>query len=77
MVSFDYGTYTQTTVTPTRWYQASVATVKKTESKKDKIRRIAKAKMFASWKTYDQKNRYVIQVKQLCKPQHRVNHIVR
>lgn len=42
----------------------------KKETKKQKIARIAKEKMYASWKTFNDKGRNIIQVKQICKPRH-------
>lgn len=45
---------------------------KKKETKKQRILRIAKEKMLASWKTYNQKTPYVIDMKQLCKPKHKL-----
>jgi len=44
----------------------------KKETKKQRILRIAKEKMLASWKTYNQKTPYVIEIKQLCKPKHKL-----
>ena len=37
---------------------------------KEKIKRIAKEKMFASWKTYNQKTEKILDIKQICKPRH-------
>jgi len=45
----------------------------KIESKKAKIKRIAKEKMFASWKVYNQKTTNIIEIKQICKPRHKIN----
>lgn len=57
-------------------YTVNIATlqpnssVKKYETKKEKIKRIAKEKMFASWKTYNQKTEKILDIKQICKPRH-------
>lgn len=53
---------------PGNYYQKQ----KKQESKKEKIARIAKERMLASHKTYNQKTPSIIQVKQVCKPMHRI-----
>lgn len=45
---------------------------KKVESKKDRIARIAKEKMLASHKTYNQKTPTIKHIKQVCKPAHRI-----
>ena len=50
---------------------------KKEETKKEKIQRVAKEKMLASWKTYNEKTLKIIDVKNLCKPQHRLTHLGR
>jgi len=44
------------------------------ETKKEKLDRTSKEKMLASWKKYDQKDMNVIKIKQMCKPQHRLNY---
>ncbi len=44
----------------------------KVETKKERIKRIAKEKMFASWKSFNQKTEKIIEIKQICKPQHRI-----
>lgn len=44
----------------------------KYETKKEKIKRVAKEKMFASWKTYNQKTEKILEVKQICKPRHKI-----
>ncbi len=41
------------------------------ETKKEKNKRIAKEKMFASWKVYNQKTENIIEIKQICKPKHK------
>lgn len=46
---------------------------KKVETKKERIQRIAKEKMFASWKLFNQKTPTVIEIKQFCKPRHNLN----
>ena len=70
-------------LTPTRIggyysYQTSVnvGAIKKrfVETKKQRIARIAKEKMLASWKKEQFKTDKIKQVIQFCKPQHRVNH---
>lgn len=43
-----------------------------TETKQQKIKRIAKQRMLASWNTHHQKQNNVKQVKQNCKPQHKL-----
>ena len=45
------------------------------EPKKEKIKRIAKEKMYASWKTIDRKTETINIVKQICKPRHQMRHI--
>lgn len=47
------------------------------ESKKDRIKRIAKERMLASRKLFNQKTQSIIQVKQFCKPQHRLGYLKR
>lgn len=49
----------------------------KPETKKEKIARIAKEKMYASWKTFQQNHISIIQVKQICKPRHKLTHMQR
>lgn len=52
-------------------------THKKEETKKEKLNRTSKEKMFVSWKMYNQISLTLIEVKQLCKPKHlkyRLNH---
>lgn len=51
--------------------------VKKQETKKEKIKRVAKEKMFASWKTYNQKTEKILEVKQICKPRHNINKFIK
>lgn len=46
---------------------------KKTETKKERLIRISKERMLASWKTHNQKTETIIQVKQFCKPRHKIN----
>ena len=48
---------------------------RKEETKKEKIKRIAKEKMFASWKTIDRKTETINILKQICKPRHQMKHI--
>lgn len=43
----------------------------KKETKKERIARVAKEKMYASWKMFNQKTLGIIQVKQFAKPRHR------
>lgn len=45
---------------------------KKQETKKERIQRIALAKMYASWDVYNKKKQDVIQIKQLYKPRHKL-----
>jgi len=64
--------YTQ----PTRFYYSSVCyqtgnyVPVKRESKKQRIARIAKEKMFASWQLRHEKKPQVFKVIQTCKPRH-------
>jgi len=51
--------------------------VKKKETKKEKIKRVAKEKMLASWKTYNQKTEKILEVKQICKPRHNINKFIK
>lgn len=46
------------------------SSIRKHETKKEKTKRIAKEKMFASWKTYNQKTEKILDIKQICKPRH-------
>ncbi len=46
--------------------------IKIVETKQQRIDRIATEKMLASWKTYNEKTRNVKEIKQICKPRHRV-----
>ncbi len=54
-------------------YGANFSTKKRKETKKEKIARIAKEKMHASWKTQDQISSNLFKLKQLCKPQFRIH----
>ena len=45
------------------------------EPKKEKIKRIAKEKMYASWKTINRKTETINIVKQICKPRHQMRPI--
>jgi hypothetical protein len=48
------------------------------ETKKEREKRIAKEKMYASWKTHNQREAEkpkVFQIKQICKPRHQMSHI--
>ena len=47
---------------------------KKVETKKEKLDRVSKEKMLASWKTYNEKTEHIIKIKQICKPQHKLNY---
>lgn len=49
----------------------------KKETKKEAIGRIAKEKMYASWKMYNEKTITIREIKQVCKPRHQVNFIGR
>ena len=56
-------------------YFDSYRTIKQEEeTEKEKIARIAKEKMYASWKTYNDRTTTIKDVKQICKPRHRVNY---
>ena len=46
----------------------------KVETKKERIKRIAKEKMYASWKTYNDRTVTIKEIKQICKPMHKINH---
>lgn len=45
---------------------------RKVETDKERITRISKEKMYASWKVYDEMRKNVLKVRQVCKPQHRL-----
>lgn len=49
----------------------------KAETKKEREKRIASEKMLASWKIYNQKTPTIIEVKQICKPQHFIKYDTR
>jgi len=49
----------------------------KEETKEERIARIAKKKMLASWDLYNEKSFRIKKVIQICKPKHRLNHIVK
>ena len=55
-------------------YDAPYRSIKKVETKKQRIMRIAKEKMLASWKLYNQKTEKIFEIKQICKPEHRVGY---
>jgi hypothetical protein len=42
------------------------------ETKKEKLDRISKTKMLASWKKYDDKTPTIKKINQMCKPVHRI-----
>ena len=44
----------------------------KKETKKEKIARLAKEKMFSSWKTYNEKTFQIKTIVQFCKPRHKI-----
>jgi hypothetical protein len=44
------------------------------ETKKQRIERLAREKMFASWKVHNDKTMTIKEVIQICKPQHKLNH---
>lgn len=81
--------YLDTTLTPVTLSYNSTATYansyyndcyyvpKKVETKKEKQARLAKEKMHASWKTYNEVKPKIFEIKQICKPRHRLNHIPR
>ena len=52
--------------------QSTISRCDYTETKQQKIKRIAKQRMLASWNTHHQKQNNVKQVKQNCKPQHKL-----
>ena len=75
--------YTGIDITPTRIDTSNTITVssysiyqkvQKKETKKQKQKRIAKERMLASWKTYNDKTPTVKVVKQICKPIHRMKY---
>ena len=73
--SFQYWDITKIDMSNVMYASASqVAYVKpaKVETKKERTKIIAAEKMLASWKTYNQKTPTVIELKQICKHQHRV-----
>ncbi len=47
------------------------------ETKKERIIRISKERMYASWKTYIDKTETIKEIKQLCRPAHRINYIAK
>lgn len=51
--------------------QVHYATVRHIETKKERQKRIANEKMYASWKLYNLKTISIQEIKQLCKPMHR------
>lgn len=55
-------------------YEVQQTKVKK-ETKKEKRDRISKEKMLSSWKTINKKTMTIDQIKQICKPRHRVGYI--
>ena len=72
----DSVTFTEgTTLTIT--YCSNAVQSKFQESKKQRIARIAKEKMFASWKMYNQKTEKTIKIIQVCKPRHKLNQMGR
>lgn len=62
-------------VTPTYANGIGYVQPKKVETKKERIKRIAIEKMHASWKKYNQKTPTTIEIKQICKPIHRIGHM--
>jgi hypothetical protein len=50
---------------------------KKVETKRERIKRVAKERMYASWKTYNDKTETIKEIKQICRPQHKLNHMGR
>lgn len=40
------------------------------ETKKERLKRIAKEKMLASWNLFNQETETIIKIKQFCKPRH-------
>jgi len=49
----------------------------KKETKEQKIKRIAKEKMLASWKSHNEKRDNIIEIKRVCKPIHNINRFKR
>jgi hypothetical protein len=45
----------------------------KPETKKERVKRVAKERMYASWNSYNDKTETIKEIKQLCKPRHKVN----
>ena len=45
------------------------------ETEKQKEKRIAKERMFSSWKLYNQVTDKIIEIKQICKPRHNRRHL--
>ena len=86
---YGYGPYATTPVAIQRldaWemqvrrWEHEVKQKQQKETKKEKIARLAKEKMYASWKTRDQlepDKPKVFQLRQICKPRHRINFIHR
>jgi hypothetical protein len=46
---------------------------RKPETKKERIKRIAKERMYSSWSSYNDKTETIKEIKQLHKPRHKVN----
>ncbi len=53
-------------------YASIISPSEKRETKKEKTKRVAEEKMFASWKVYNQKTESIIEIKQICKPRHKI-----
>lgn len=45
----------------------------KEETKKEKLDRISRKKMLASWKKYNQKTPSIIKLKEICRPRNRIS----
>lgn len=69
---YGYGPFALTRVTSTDIvYANNIGYIqRKVETKKERIKRIAKEKMYASWKTFNQRTPTIIEIIQICKPKH-------
>jgi hypothetical protein len=74
--SVTYSTLSTDTSIAIRYYEDCDST-QYHETKKQRITRIAKEKMFASWKTHNQKTEKINKIIQVCKPKHKLSHMGR
>lgn len=75
------GTFVSTTSSSFTYYRDRFHTyrhntpTRKVETKKERIKRIATEKMFASWNMHNKKTEHIIEIIQVCKPRHKFNHL--